>query len=106
MPAGTYHFVLDCIVTASVDVDFDFMWRRGTENVVLASWSKHFDPGAVAHEAQAYEISEKAPAVEFEPGDQLVFQSSARNTSTTFAWILNGDGALANGRIPNISLPQ
>lgn len=106
MPAGTYHFVLDCIVTDSVDVDFDMLWRRGTDDVVLSSWSQHFDRTSVVHEAQAYEVDEEAPAVQFAPGDQLVFRASARNTTSTDAWIPNGDGALSKGRIPNITLPH
>jgi hypothetical protein len=33
--AGTYHFVLDAIVTAKVDVEFELIWRRGNTNTVL-----------------------------------------------------------------------
>jgi hypothetical protein len=97
--------VLDCIVTASVDVDFELMWRNGGDTVVLSSWSKHFDPAASGHDAQAYELDKAAPAVGLEDGAQLVFRYTARNTTGTEAWIPNGDGHLAHGRIPSITLP-
>jgi hypothetical protein len=105
VPAGTYHFVLDCIVVASVDVKFELMARHGTDSVVLASWSKHFDPLASGYDAQPYEVGKAAPAVEYAVGDQLVFRYSATNTTKAEAWIPNGDGTLAHGRIPNIALP-
>lgn len=106
MPAGTYHFVLDCIVVDSVDVTFELMARNGTDNLVLATWSKHFNPLATGYDAQAYEVDKQVPAIEFAAGDQLVFRYAAANTSDGEAWIPNGDGELSKGRIPNITLPH
>jgi hypothetical protein len=105
VPAGTYRLILDCIVTAAVDVDFELLWRRGGDSIVIATWSKHFEPPASGHDAQPYEVNKAGPAVAFEDGAQLVFRYSARNTTGTEAWIPNGDGHLAHGRIPSITLP-
>ena len=46
-----------------------------------------------------------APAIDFAEGDQLVFRYTGANTTATQAYIPNGDGAITNGRIPNITLP-
>ena len=104
--AGTYHFVLDGIVTAKVDVDFDLVLRReGVSDKVLTTWSQHFDPLPTGFDAQAYEVDKACGEIDYEAGDQLVFKYSASNTTKTEAWIPNGDGAKAKGRIPNITLP-
>jgi hypothetical protein len=106
--AGTYHFVLDCIVIFSVDMKFELLHRRGTDDVVLAEWPQHFEPLPDSFDAQAYEIDQTAPAIEFTAGDQLVFRYSATAAGTAQgdAWVPNGDGALQGGRIPNITLPK
>jgi hypothetical protein len=98
--------VLDCIVTASVDVKFELMTRQGGDSVVLASWSKHFDPSATGYDAQAYEVDKSAAAIELVAGKQLVLRYSTAATAKADAWIPNGDGKLAHGRIPNITLPN
>ena len=73
VPAGTYHFVLDAIVMAKVDVDFELVWRRGEQDTTLAMWSKHFDPlPNGSYDAQAYEVDQMAPKVDFDGGDQLM----------------------------------
>lgn len=106
VPAGTYHFVLDSIIIRSVDVTFDLVWRRGTTDMPLASWDKHFEPLPGSFDAQPYEVDMAAPAITFAAGDQLVFRYTGANTSSAEAYIPNGDGALSNGRIPNITLPK
>lgn len=106
MPSGRYHFVLDCIVIAPVDMTFELMHRRGTDNVVLVTWDEHFDPLPASFDAQAYEVDQQAPKIDFKSGDKLVFRYSAANTIQADAWIPNGDGKLSNGRIPNITLPK
>jgi len=98
--------VLDCIVVASVDVRFELSVRHGTDSLVLATWSKHFEPLASGYDAQPYAVSKEAPAIEAVAGDQLVFRYTAANTTKAEAWIPNGDGKLANGRIPSITLPN
>jgi hypothetical protein len=98
--------VLDCIVTGPVDVTFELAWKRGTEKMTLATWSKHFDPLTTgAYDAQPYEATKEAPTIDYVEGDQLVFRYTANDTSKADAWIPNGDGALTHGRIPNITLP-
>jgi len=107
VPAGTYHVICDAIVIRSVDVTFDLIWRRGASDTVLATWSQHFDPLADGtFQAQAYELDVPAPAIDFAPGDEFVFRYSGANTTAMMAFIPNGDGAVANGRIPNITLPR
>jgi hypothetical protein len=106
VPAGTYHFVLDSIIIRPVDVTFDLLWRRGTTDMPLASWEKHFDPLPGSFDAQPYEVDMTAPAIKFAAGDQLVFRFSGANTSASEAYIPNGDGSLSHGRIPNITLPK
>lgn len=106
MPAGTYHFVLDCIVIAGVDMTFDLVHRRGADNTVLTTWSQHFNPLPTGFDAQPYEIDQTAAKIDFVAGDQLVFRFSAANTIQSDAWIPNGDGRLSQGRIPNITLPK
>jgi hypothetical protein len=98
--------VLDCIVTTSIDVKFELMARVGADSFVLATWSKHFDPLATGYDAQPYEISKTADAISLVDGAQLVFRYSAPSSAKADAWIPNGDGNLAHGRIPNITLPN
>ena len=106
VPAGTYHCVLDSIIIKSVDVTFDLIWRRGTTDMPLATWMMHFDPlPGVNYDAQPYEFDATATAITYQPGDQLVFRYTGANTVSAEAYIPNGDGVNAHGRIPNITLP-
>jgi hypothetical protein len=106
VPAGTYHFVLDSIIIRSVDVTFDLVWRRDTTDMPLATWMQHFDPLPASFDAQAYELDQTAPAIDFVAGDQLILRYSAANTTSSEAYIPNGDGALSKGRIPHFTLPK
>ena len=106
VPAGAYHCIIDSIIIRPVDVTFDLIWRRGDTDMVLATWDQHFDPLPGANfDAQPYERDVDASAIDFVAGDKLVFRYSATNTIQSDAFIPNGDGALANGRIPNFTLP-
>jgi hypothetical protein len=106
IPAGTYHFVLDCVVTAQVDVTFDLVHRRGGDDTTLSTWTAHYNPlGAGRYDAQPFEYDQDAPAVDFKSGDLIVFRYTGSNTTSNEAYIPNGDGALTSGRIPNITLP-
>lgn len=108
VPAGTYHVECDAVITASVDVTFSLIWRHAdhSADTVLATWMKHWDPAPSGFDAQPYEIDEPAPAIDAKPGDQFVFRYAGANTTSTEAFIPNGDGAHSNGRIPAITLPQ
>jgi hypothetical protein len=104
--AGNYHLVLDAVIIAPVDVTFDLVWRRGGNDTVLVEWTDHYEPlGGGVFDAQPFEYDEGAPAIAFQAGDQLVFRYTGANTASTEAYIPNGDGPYANGRIPNITLP-
>jgi hypothetical protein len=108
VPAGTYHFVLDCVIIKAVDVQFDLVWRRGSLDTTLATWQAHYDPlGGASFDAQPEEYDEVAPAIAYKSGDQLVFRYTCLNApSASETYIPNGDGSLSKGRIPNITLPK
>lgn len=91
-----------------VDVQFDVIHRRpGADDVYLATWNQHFEPlGEGNFDAQAYEVTAEIDAVDHEPGDQLIFKYTGTGTDTPMAYIPNGDGLRANGRIPYIDLPR
>ncbi len=93
-------------MTAPVDVKFELMTRQGADTVVLATWTKHFEPLATGYDAQPYEVSKTADAIGVLAGAQLVFRYSAPSSAKADSWIPNGDGNLAHGRIPNITLPN
>ncbi len=104
--AGTYHLVLDAVIVDSVDVTFDLIWRRGSTDTILAEWPAHYDPlPGGNYDAQAFEYDETCPAITFKAGDQLVFRYTGANTTSSEAYIPNGDGSVTHGRIPNITLP-
>lgn len=106
VPAGTYHLVLDSIIIKPVDVTFDLIWRQGTTDISLATWTQHFEPlPGASYDAQPFEFDESCGAINFKAGDQLVFRYTGANTTSLEAYIPNGDGVHANGRIPHIELP-
>lgn len=107
VPAGAYHCVIDAIIIRPVDVTFDLIWRRDATDMVLATWNEHYEPLPGANfDAQPYELDVDAPAIDFQAGDKLVFRYSGSNTTSSEAFIPNGDGTAANGRIPNFTLPK
>lgn len=107
VPAGTYHVICDAVIVTPVDVTFTLIWRRGTIDMTLAQWVRHWDPVPGNFDAQPYEIDMAAQAINYQKGDQLVFRYAGANTTTSAeAFIPNGDGRTSNGRIPNITLPK
>ncbi|HEY0193788.1 MAG TPA: hypothetical protein VGC42_21880 [Kofleriaceae bacterium] len=97
------------MIIGSVDVQLTLSWRHaaGGDDTVLAQWVKHWEPlPGSRYDAQAYDVDEAAPAIDYAAGDQLVFRYTAMNTTTSEAFIPNGDGPNANGRIPQITLPR
>jgi hypothetical protein len=106
VPAGTYHLVLDAVITHAVDVTFDLVWRRGATDTPLATWTAHYDAIAGNFDAQPFEYDEDGPAIDTLGGDQLVFRYTASAGSPLDSYIPNGDGVNSHGRIPNITLPK
>ena len=108
VPAGTYHVQCDAIITASIDVTLSLIWRRGQTDTMLAQWMKHWDPLVGSFNAQAYEVDVPAPAIDYQPGDQLVFRYAGNGPANVLAeaFIPNGDGHFSSGRIPAITLPH
>ncbi len=100
--------MLDAVITHSIDVTFDLIWRSGGTDTMLATWMAHYDPlGGGNYDAQPFEYDEDAPAIDWVKGDQLVFRYTGANATTTAeCYIPNGDGVNSNGRIPNITLPK
>lgn len=87
---------------------FDLIWRRGGTDTLLGTWDEHFEPlpGGV-YDAQPYERDvATTTAIETQPGDEFVFRYSGLGSTAMQAYIPNGDGAITNGRIPNIRLPR
>jgi hypothetical protein len=108
VPAGTYHCIIDSIIIRPVDVTFELLWRHADgHDSTLGIWNEHFDPNEGANfDAQPYEKDVEAPAIDFADGDQLVFRYTGMNASVSEAYIPNGDGAGAHGRIPSFTLPK
>ena len=99
--------ICDAIVLVPVDVQFDFIHRRGAADTVIATWSEHFEPlPDGVYEAQPYELDVQGAAIDFEPGDQFVWRFIGTSQEQSMAFIPNGDGATANGRIPRVTLPR
>jgi len=106
LPAGTYALVCDGIILRGVDVTFELLRRRGDEDTTIGASTVRFEPrGGGNFDAVPCDLTFDAPELDFMPGDEFIFRYSATNT-TAIAYVPNGDGALFNGRIPNITLPQ
>ena len=99
--------MLDAIITTSVDVTFDLIWRRASGDTELAHWAEHYEPlPNNDYSAQPFEYDESCAAITFQAGDQLVFRYTGANGASMESYIPDGDGQFANGRIPNITLPH
>ena len=106
IPAGVWHLVGDGAVIASVDIRYQLIWRSGGTDVVLAAFDHHFDPQPSGFDAVAFEGEAAGATAAAGAGDLLVLRIIASNTTASTAFLPNGDGANANGRIPYVDLPQ
>jgi hypothetical protein len=109
VPAGEWRLIADGIIVFPVDVTFEIIHRQAAGgDVPIVMWQRHFDPLPMGFEAQAYEVTADGPAIDQQPGDELIFRYTGTNTEPThtMAYIPNGDGEEANGRIPFIVLPR
>ena len=106
LPAGTWRFVGDGIITSSCDVTFEIFVRKAAgPETTIATFQHHFEPLPAGFDAQPFEASADAAAIAIDDGDQLVLRYSASNATVPMAYIPNGDGFRAGGRIPFIDLP-
>jgi len=107
IPAGTWHLVGDGIITESVDVTYDVIWRTAAgADTLLVSFNHHFDPlGGGSFDATPFEADGTGIAASAVDGDRLVLRFTAIGSTNTMAYIPNGDGRLTEGRIPNLTLP-
>lgn len=98
----------DGIIVASVDVHFEIVLREaGGGDTVLAGFDHHFDPnGGGNFDAVPFEATADIAANDSDVGDQVVLRIVTTGTEEPTAYIPNGDGANANGRIPFIALPR
>jgi hypothetical protein len=107
VPAGTWHVICDAIIIQPVDATLELIHRSGGSDVVLATWTQHFDPLPNGmYTAQAYELDVETAAIDRREGDQLVFRYSGSNSTVLMAFIPNGDGDRTGGRIPSLTLPR
>jgi hypothetical protein len=106
--AGTWRLVADGIIIEPVDARFQILWRSDASgDTELAAFTRHFDPAAGGgYEAQAYEETVELSAVPAASGDRLVLRYSGESESLPMAYIPNGHGDEAGGRIPFIELPR
>ncbi|MEZ4399588.1 MAG: hypothetical protein R3B06_06200 [Kofleriaceae bacterium] len=105
VPAGEWVLVADGIVVRPVDVTFELFARRAGVELPIGMFQQHFDPLPMGFDAQPFEARVTAPAIA-QAGDELVFRYTGANADTPMAYIPDGDGARANGRIPFVDLPE
>lgn len=95
-----------------VDVEYDIIWRVGegdnATDTVLASTTHTFTaplPPANVRDAVAFETDLTGIAANATPGDQLVLRFLVTAGPQGANFTPNGDGPMANGRYPNLTLP-
>jgi hypothetical protein len=100
--AGSWHLVADGVVVEAVDVHFEVALRRAGTDTTIVSWDHHFEPATAL---QALDLDAPGTAVTAQDGDQIVFKYTGQSATRTSAYIPNGEGKLAGGRDPSITLP-
>jgi hypothetical protein len=114
IPAGPWHLIGDGIVLEPCDVRYDLLLRDDQGDHPITTWSNHFEPSPSGdNHSQPFEAETLVAAVDAKSGDQLVLRITAEGESgtsgtsgQTVLFIPNGDGALANGRIPSLTRPH
>jgi hypothetical protein len=96
-----------------VDVEYDVIWRVGdgddAVDTVLATATHTFiAPVAPANprDAVAFETDLTGIAANAVAGDTLVLRFLVTNGPMGANFTPNGDGPMANGRYPSLTLPQ
>src|SRR5205823_3279919 len=104
IPAGTWHLVGDGVITESVDVHFEVIHRRGSADTDACTWDHHFDPALDGtFPVQPLDADAACTAVDFQPGDKLVFKYSGASAMNNEAYIPDGEGSSNGGRDPNLT---
>ncbi len=85
---------------------FDIIWRVVSGDTVLATVTYTFDPVAAGSSTVLFDADLPAPAVPAAPGDLLVLRFSTVGGAADTYYAPNGDGSLAGGRDPNLTLPH
>jgi hypothetical protein len=91
-------------------VRFDIIWRNAQRmDTVLATATHTFEErpaGANHDDAVAYEADLAGIAADARAGDLLVLAFTVASGDAGGNYTPNGDGPLARGRYPNLTLPQ
>ena len=105
--AGTWHLVGDGEdMVKTVDVRFDIIWRTAAKvDTVLATTTHTFVQKAGSYDAIMFDADLPGIAAAATPGDLLVLRFNTIGGVSGAYYIPNGDGPLAKGRDPNLTLP-
>ena len=93
----------------TVNVRFEIVWRDATnKETVLAAAMHTFMPPAPPnqYDAVAFEADLPGIAAPARPGDLLLLRFSVPSGDSNGNYTPNGDGPLAKGRYPSITLPR
>lgn len=97
------------MIAKKVDVRFDIIWRSAANmDTILATAMHTFQeppPGPLHDLAVAYETDLDGIAAAAKPGDKLLLKFSVPTGDRDGNFTPNGDGPLAGGRFPNLTLP-
>ena len=90
-----------------MDVHFEVLLRRtGAADADIVTWDAHFEPLAGnSFDAQSLDADADGIAIDYQPGDQLVFKYTGTSAKLKNAYVPDGDGGKKNGRNPYITLP-
>jgi hypothetical protein len=100
--AGTWQLSADGEgISSTVTMQFDIIWRHGTDTV-LATTTHTFPPGSGGFSVSTFTTNLTGTAAAAQAGDQLVLRFTWMSGGT---YIPNGDGTMAGGRDPNLTLP-
>jgi hypothetical protein len=110
IPAGQWHLVGDgYLIRGQMGVRFDVIWRAAARaDTVLATATHTFAElpvGPTQNDAVAFETDLTGIAAAARPGDLLVLRFTVITGDLTGNYTPNGDGPLARGRYPNLTLP-
>jgi hypothetical protein len=110
--SGTWHLIGDGIVLQAADLQYEVIWRHDGIDTPVVQWTHHFElpPAPVRFDAVPFEADAQGSAVPAAPGDKLVLRWTAMGGDAgaggATAFIPNGDGAHAHGRIPSLKIPR